>query len=386
VRKFIRTIVSVTIALSITPLAARADQDLGGLKNQRGELVGEKKDAQNNLSQAKNNLSAAKNELSSLDRQLNEATKEINVLNDRLAETGQLINTTNTELDAARSKREKQYSTYKKRVRFMYENGSTGYLDVVLRASDVSDFLNRVEYVNRIVQYDKNLVKDLAATEALINDKLEEVKRAEREQQFMKRQQEERRAELASMVNSKTRMIQQLAAEESKAQQELNDLEAESRRIEALIRAEEARQAASKNPPAPVYKGGKLGWPLPSSGRISSGFIHRKNPVTGKAEFHKGIDIPAPYGSDIVAAEGGTVISATTGYGGGYGNHLVISHGNGLSTLYGHCSSLVAKQGQTVKKGQVIAKVGSTGNSTGNHLHFEVRVNGTPTDPMPYVK
>ena len=146
-----------------------------------------------------------------------------------------------------------------------------------------------------------------------------------------------------------------------------------------------AEQSSSKS--SFVYTGGQLNWPVPSrapsSSSLSSGYVTRDRPIGNGSEFHTGYDIPASYGSAVVAAEAGTVIYA--GWMSGYGNTVMINHGGGLVTLYGHNSSLTFSKGDTVTRGQQVAKIGSTGNSTGNHCHFEVRVNGSHTSPEPYL-
>ncbi|GHU52355.1 peptidase M23 [Clostridia bacterium] len=373
--------------------------DTKDLKTQQNEAKSNAAEARSDLNQTRQQISNERAAADRLDEQLNIAQDDLDFISKELEKTTVLLAQTTVELNEAAALREQQYDTYKKRVRYMYEHGTTGYLDVVLKASSVSDFLNRAEYVNKIAEYDSNLVSQMRATEALVAEKLEETEKQKHEQEFLQSQQQAKTNELSDMLASKQALLKQLSAREDSLENQVSEYEAESQRIERLIKAAEAeaarkaeearRAAAAKNAPAPAkasYTGGKVGWPLPSSSNITSRFVARKNPVTGKSEFHKGIDIAAPYGSDIVAAEGGTVISAVTGWGGGYGNNLVISHGNGLSTLYGHCSKLLVSSGTVVKKGQVIAKVGSTGNSTGNHLHFEVRVNGVPNDPMPYVR
>ncbi|MDR1438536.1 MAG: M23 family metallopeptidase, partial [Clostridiales bacterium] len=157
----------------------------------------------------------------------------------------------------------------------------------------------------------------------------------------------------------------------------------------AAAKAAKAAKAAQENAAASagggsVGSGAAMRWPLPGYSTLSSPYGTRVHPVTGKKKMHTGIDIPAPTGTDIVAAKGGTVI--ISGVQGGYGNAVVISHGDGLTTLYGHCSKLLVKVGQTVKQGEVIAKVGSTGVSTGPHLHFEVRKDGATAQPLNYVK
>jgi murein DD-endopeptidase MepM/ murein hydrolase activator NlpD len=252
----------------------------------------------------------------------------------------------------------------------------------------MTDLLNRVEYVNRIAESDKQLVAKLQETENLIGEKLDEVNKSKREMVFLSGQYELKHADLESAKQKKAQLVEKLSADEALYLQQIKDLEEDSNRIEKLImdaEAEMARKLAEERARAvSVYQGGKISWPVPSSGNITSPYGNRIHPINGRTEFHTGIDISANYGADIVAAEGGVVLSA--GWNGGYGNTVVINHGNGLSTLYAHGSKLVVSAGENVTKGQVIAKAGSTGYSTGNHLHFEVRLSGKHTNPVSYVK
>ena len=168
-----------------------------------------------------------------------------------------------------------------------------------------------------------------------------------------------------------------IAADAEETQKELNKLEADAQALTATIRDQGSSSSNS------TYLGGEMAWPAPSYTRISSYFAGRIDPITGKKSNHGGLDLASPYGSPILAANSGKVIIA--GYHYSYGNYVVIDHGGGVSTLYGHSSKLLVSRGQSVSRGQQIAKVGSTGRSTGNHLHFEVRINGTRVDPLPYI-
>ena len=205
---------------------------------------------------------------------------------------------------------------------------------------------------------------------------------------------------LNKALDEKKAKLQAYESDEKKYQEMIASNEKASQNVERLINqaaAEAAKSAKSSKSSSggskgssgggTVYTGGKLNWPVPAkacfSSSLSSGFVNRVSPISGRREHHTGYDIPAPYGSAIVAAESGTVIYS--GWMSGYGNTIMISHGGGLVTLYGHNSSLVVSKGQTVSRGQTVAKCGSTGWSTGNHCHFEVRVNGGAVSPASYL-
>ena len=195
-----------------------------------------------------------------------------------------------------------------------------------------------------------------------------------------KRNQVARTKELETATAQKQAVVDQINADQNALFDILEDLEAESKKLNSEIQALQAQQAAKNgNTKAP----GAYLWPCPSSLTITSSYGYRTHPISGVKKLHTGMDIGASYGANVVAAAGGTVIMSK--YYGGYGNCIIIDHGGGVATLYGHMSSLVAKNGQKVAAGETIGKVGSTGNSTGNHLHFEVRINGSTVNPAGYV-
>lgn len=368
--------------------------NLNDLKRQNEKAKQGAKDARSNLGVIAAEKDGALTEIFALDAQLTALSETLFEVGGRLAETENSLSNTRNDLDLAEKKREGQYAAYKKRVRYQYMNGRAGYLDVIFKSTDVADFINRVEYVNKIVETDRRETAALILTEQTISAKITEIEETKARLNQLNSEYE-RAYQLNELAReNKARRYAALCADEGAYQKQLDDFIAESEKITKLIRAEEAaeakrreeikRQEEAKKAAAPAaYAGGKLGWPVPSCSVVSSGYGVRNSPINGKQEFHTGIDIIAAFGADIAAAEGGTVIFA--GVSGGYGNTVIINHGNGLSTLYAHNSSLAVSQGQSVSKGQLIARAGSTGYSTGNHLHFEVRINGTHTNPMNYV-
>ncbi len=179
--------------------------------------------------------------------------------------------------------------------------------------------------------------------------------------------------------------IANLQNRQDEVSREIQELEDISESLQDDIKKLTAEMEAQNKDKIPSqYGGGTFTWPVPGWYRISSEYGPRTSPIFGKTEFHTGIDIPAAYGESVLAAADGTVITA--GWVRGFGNTVIISHGSGLSTLYGHNSSVTVSVGQSVRKGDVVAKIGSTGYSTGNHLHFEVRLNNSHTNPWAYLK
>jgi len=275
--------------------------------------------------------------------------------------------------------------------RKMYIYSHQNSLQMVMDSESVSDFFKRVKLVLFIAEEDNNLV--------------EELKEAKQEYEYKKQYQEESSALIAQMVADKDLSISNINLSKAELQTKVNnaktilsgmeekeasikdDLKAVNAEIAKLEKAEKekAQQALSdKGSSSSPYTGGSMLWPVPASSKISSGYGTRADPFTGKKVTHTGIDIPAAKGSAILAAADGTVIMSSVN--GGFGKCVKINHGGGIITLYGHCNELLVSVGQKVKKGDLIARVGTTGRSTGNHLHFEVQKNGAHTNPMTYLK
>lgn len=278
----------------------------------------------------------------------------------------------------------------------MYENGSVGYIQVILDSQNFSDFLKRVEYINRLMEYDRNVLTEYQNTEQMISDKVVEISEQKEEIEDLTDQQKAKKRTLDENIVLKNNLVKQLSSEEATYMQQIKDLEEADKDVTALINKAQqeaaARKAAQQAPKTTgassnkVYSsaGGQFAYPVPAYGlRVNSPYGYRSSPISGKSEFHTGVDLKATMGTDIVAAEAGTVIFS--GNKGGYGKTIIIDHGNGISTLYAHNSQLVVSVGQTVQRGQVVSKAGTTGYSTGVHLHFEVRINGKHTNPLPYI-
>ena len=296
------------------------------------------------------------------------------------------------------------------------------YVKLIFKANSFHDFLKRVEYINYIIKYDGELLNKLKATESLISKKVQDIKLEQEQIKNLLAQKQKYKSNLESKLRSKEDFVNKINSDITQYEQQLKVLEESSNNITNLIKKAElelarareqelARQKAKQQAEQRAkqqeqkksktktqtknkisynsnnnfnYTGGKLGWPVPGRTLISSGYGSRTSPIKGKGEFHTGLDIPAPMGTPIRAAESGVVINS--GSIRGYGYTIIINHGNGLCTLYGHNSKLIAKLGQTVKRGDIIALAGSTGYSTGPHCHFEVRLNGKHTNPLPYLK
>lgn len=429
-----RTIsIIVTIALIGTvslPLYAKTIEDL---KQERQNLNNKSqitKNALDNTTAEKNNVFS---EINVLDNNLVKVGNELDRLENELTETGQRLEQTQVDLKQAQDDKQKQYETLKKRIKYMYENGSVGYLEVLLNFKDFSDLLTRVENINNIITYDNKMLEQMEQLEITIENKVSEISTQKKTIELLSKEQQEKKHTLEETIAQKNQVLQKLASDEEQYKQQLEQIEKDDAEIQALIKkaqeeaarkaaeeaarkaaaeaaarkaqqeaaAKAAKNAASANSSSvskstsaskststgsTSYTGGRMSWPLPGYDAPNGdyGFGYRVSPITGRGETHRGMDIPAPRGTTVYAAAGGTVITAR--YINSYGNAVIIDHGGGLSTVYGHNSKLLVSEGDVVSKGQAISQVGSTGDSTGNHLHFEVRVNGQYTNPLPYVK
>ena len=274
----------------------------------------------------------------------------------------------------AQQRYDKQLNILKKRMKSMYKNSNTSYIKAMAESKSITEFLGRIQVISKISRNDKALM------ESINNDKLDI--------EFKKRQKEIEKNDIIRKANETKRNMEKMQNSRAKVDNDIKNLQARLKRLEReedeLIKKsnELANEIKGLQGSSSKYSEGKMLWPLPSSRRITSPFGTRIHPIFKTKKTHHGVDIAGNMGSPILAAKDGKVIIA--GWQGGYGNAIIIDHGGGITSVYAHCSKLIARVGQNVKKGEVIAKVGSTGYSTGPHLHFEVRKNGVVVNPLDY--
>lgn len=283
-----------------------------------------------------------------------------------------------------------------KRVRDIYMHGQVNYVDVLFGAKDFSDFLTRMDLLKRILRNDRDLVNRVAEVKRAVEARRKVLDSERAEQAVVVAKAEEKEMKLRLRKQEKDRLLDKMENDRDTSQRAYEELMAASKEVEKLIqqnryeaqrRAEEEARASARSSyggggaSSPSQGSGAMIWPV--HGEITSPFGWRVHPITGNSRFHSGMDIGADYGDPIVAAASGTVIYS--GWISGYGYAVIIDHGGGISTLYGHNQSLAVGEGEAVSQGQVIAYCGSTGNSTGPHCHFEVRENGEPVEPLGYL-
>ncbi len=346
-------------------------------KNALSKKIKEQQDLMNALKAEQSDVLAQKEVL---DQQQDLKIQEINMVKEELTMYRQMILDKEHEARIAQEHAEAQLELYKTHIRSMEEQGiGNMYLQLLFSSSDMTDLLTRVDMISEIMEYDKRIHDNyVSAKEAALTAKAEyEAAAAELSVKEVELQSEIDR--LTGELDTLQTELERLRSDINGYSAVMNKYIADEARIDAEIKKMAEELKKQQTPPSAT---GSYMWPLPASKGISSGYGMRKISLYGYEKFHAGIDVPAGMGSSILAADGGTVIVSS--YDGGYGNYIMINHGNGRVTLYAHMSSRAVAEGATVNKGQVIGYVGSTGNSTGPHLHFEVRNNGSTTDPCAY--
>ncbi len=315
-----------------------------------------------------------------LDMEADEAVANYKTLKAELDDILERISVNEARLKEVQADYEKKLGILGKRVRDIYINGQISYLDVVFGAKDFQDLMTRMDLLKRIIRQDYDLVQAVLAERREIEDtksKLEEDKQA---QEPKVRAAEKAKDTMVEKQRKRQALLDKMKSDKATIDREYDELMAASKKVEELIQARKSRVSGSYA----AYTGGGGGgmiWPIP--GPITSEFGWRVHPITGTQKFHSGIDIGGDYGEPVVAAASGVVTDAC--WISGYGYTVIIDHGGGVSTLYGHNQGFAVGPGQTVSQGQTIAYCGSTGNSTGPHCHFEVRVNGSVVSPYGYL-
>lgn len=335
--------------------------------------------------------------LKQIQADLDTANARLQSIQTKQAEINAQIAQTQNEIVKMEAYLKTRQDVLNRRVRAIYMHGQLNYLEVILGANSFSDFANRVELLKRVIRSDYNLILEIQKQKAAIEAKKAQLEEDKRQLDALAAEAEKTRQEIAKKKAEQQKVLDAAKSNKAAAAQMEQDLNTQLASVRNLIQqrlaaAEAARQAAQQQAASDDEGGGgsddnyvqgtgAMGWPC--SGPITSPFGYRTHPIFGTTIFHAGIDIGVDYGTPIHAADSGVVVYS--GWISGYGNAVIIDHGGGISTLYGHNQSLAVSEGQSVSKGSVIAYAGSTGNSTGPHCHFEVDVNGSPVNPMGYL-
>jgi len=348
------------------------------LENKQQELLNiqqQMEEQQRRAEQARRKERSVSEQLRLIQGELDSAQGEFDAINDQLEHTEEQIQA-NIELSARLVKRlEAQTKTLHRRLRDIYKNGQVNYLDVLFGAKDFNDFVSRMDILKKILAYDNALIQGTRSDRAALVKAKEQLEADRGKIVELRKLAAVKRDQVASRRQERQGVLNAATYERETAEQAYRELIETSKEIEQMIRR---IQSGEKN------VGGSTGTMLwPAEGEITSPFGWRTHPIFGTQRLHTGIDIGADYGDTVRAADGGVVIHSD--WMGGYGNAVIIDHGNGISTLYAHNSQLLVSEGQAVGKGQAVSRVGSTGYSTGPHLHFEVRQNGSPVNPLNFL-
>lgn len=357
------------------PAVSYADE-VTNKKNELSDINSDIAALEKALKSGQSTAAALKKQIKDIENKIYAAQKQINALNKEINATKEKIVETLAELDALQEEINAQNSNLNDRLRAMYKNGNIGILSVLFGSKSMSDFLTNMEMAKKIYNADEDLLEDMQTAYEVVVQKKEEL--AALKEKLVK-QQEEATAYKEGLDESETKLAAQkknVESNNSMLEAQIDELNKEAEKLVAEILALQSSEA---------YTGGTMSWPAKSSTRVTSPFGNRLHPVLKKYKLHTGIDIGAAMGTDILAANSGKVIKAAYNAG-GYGYYVMIDHGGGIVTLYAHSSKLLVSAGDIVVRGQTIAKVGSTGMSTGPHLHFEVRINGQYVNPLDYVK
>ncbi len=383
-RKFLCIVLAfIIICTYITAVYAednttnQTDSNLTDLQTQQQDLQDQIQQSNDELEEVQSQLSENLQQIEKLDERIRESENQIEELDEQVKSLQEEIASIQSQLDVAEANYEKQKDIMEKRLVAIYEAGDTKYLDVLLKSSNISEFLSNYYLITEIASVDKDL--------------LDEVESEKKEIELAKQKLEKNQQSLATALQTQTKTatvlqntkalrenyISRLSDEEKAKQAQIDEMTQQYEAVNNQI-LELAKQGLDT-----AYIGGVLAWPVPGYTKITSNYGMRVHPITGQYKLHTGVDISAPIGANFVAANDGIVTKAE--YNTAYGNMVMIDHGGGISTLYAHGSEILVTVGQTVKKNEAILKVGSTGYSTGPHAHFEVRINGVVTDPIPYI-
>jgi len=371
-----RILAALAVGLLLLPLGVEATTDLEARQRERRQVQQRMQEAEQRAAAADRQARSVLGELQTIERNIDRTTAEIRTLESRLRTAESELRRLTRELDDASRRLATRNAQLGLRLRALHERGAVSYLEVLFQARSFADFISRFSLLRMVIHQDIAIYHAVQEERTIVAERREEAEERRAEIASLRSEKQVQQTSLQSRAASRTAILNSLNQDKQAAIRAYNELNRLAEELDRVIRELEARNRGVGT--------GTFTWPVPGNTRITSPFGWRVHPIFRTREFHSGIDIGAPSGRNIVASDGGTVLWAD--WLGGYGRTVIISHGN-FSTLYAHASTLLVEEGDRVTKGQVIARVGSTGHSTGPHLHFEVRNQaGTRLNPSDHVR
>ena len=371
--KALNLALSLLISLSVTgtALADDLEDQLADLQRQAEEQQAKTNEASAKVENVSERLRQIQEELRVATAEYKDVKGQLDSVEDKISDNTELLQKTEADLKVKNKK-------LQQRVRDIYINGQISYVDVLFGAKDFADLMTRMDVLKRIIKHDYDLIMKVKEEKTTVENTRAQLEKDKAEAEVLVADAQAKKAKVEDKESEQQVLLDQAIYDRDTSERMYEEIMAASQEVANMIRRSQMSSAGYSG--APAGAGGMI-WPI--SGPITSEFGWRTHPIFGTARFHSGLDIGGDYGMPIYAAAGGTVIYA--GWISGYGNAVIIDHGGGVTTLYGHNDSLSVSEGENVAQGQVIAMCGSTGNSTGPHCHFEVRENGEPVSPYGYL-
>ncbi len=371
--KALNVAMSILFSLSVTgtALADDLEDQLADLQRQAEEQQAKTNEASAKVESVSERLRQIQDELQAATAEYRAVKEQLDDVEDKISDNTELLRKTEADLKVKNKK-------LQKRVRDIYINGQISYVDVLFGAKDFSDLMTRMDVLKRIIKHDYDLIMKVKEEKTTVENTRVELEKDKAQAEVLVADAQAKKAKMEDKESEQQVLLDQAIYDRDTSERMYEEIMAASQEVANMIRRSQMSSAGYSG--APAGAGGMI-WPI--SGPITSEFGWRTHPIFGTSRFHSGLDIGGDYGMPIYAAASGTVIYA--GWISGYGNAVIIDHGGGVTTLYGHNESLTVGEGESVAQGQVIAMCGSTGNSTGPHCHFEVRENGEPVSPYGYL-
>ena len=393
-RKFISIIILINFICAMTFITYAVDDiqnntntttenqtntnDINQLQEQKTEIENQVQEAEQQLEEIDTSLSENLQQIAKIDLNIQSTEETLAELNLTIEEIENQIDELQQELDDATKRYDEQQEVLNQRLIAIYKSGDTQYLDVLLNSTSLTDFISSYFLIGEVVQYDKNLLENVATQKEELETKTTKISTERENLNTQKQTQLKTQKVLENTKTLREGLIEKLSIEEQETQSKIDEYYKQIEEIETEIKELAVTESFGED-----YIGGTMVWPIPGHYTITSNYGMRTHPITGVYKLHTGVDISAKTGDNFVAMAYGVVTKA--GYNSAYGNMVIIDHGGGVQTLYAHGSSIEVEVGDIVNAGDVVLKVGSTGYSTGPHAHFEIRINGETVNPLDYV-